>query len=709
MAKVNKYSNEKNFTKDYSSILNYPGKPSVSLGKSIPSPSEFFSGKVLDKKGCRRNKERRYKAFMTPVKYDVDKAHRLADKFVIDCKDRLPDDDEIKKAIKTVKYYELLPCLLKFVRDLRDWSPHKSKKATSPENLLYECLVKGPAFYDVYKERVRNAMEKAMGCKYPYGLEYKQGSPIKDLWDGPDSWFDMRFTIFWDLKSNDSDYMFSVKKEDIVIEEDDMQRFSLAISSILPKKFSIKEDIFKEYNTSSAKSFNPFSESDRTRPEWLEAFGEVYDDEEPCFNVVKGIQIPKCAGETRDGVTLHINTKRILTKVGSAISQLISSEKGIRKLHPSDMDNDEMDSRLEHLSSKYAHFFCKDFAKIGLTLPIPIISETLSSCYSITEYEPFLEAKNFFETLRFRKDGNERDIIRGFCLGLFNEGMTLVQLALHKMNLDDSGLELDGMFLNDDSVVGSETMDEIREYARHDEINCDALCIVRKDKKSFISTNFFVFCEEYYRDGDKIPKKCLRKYAYNSCYYMPTIRKAKEMYNSVCTQMGPDIEKLHDLMNVWGYEFFKTEAEAPFEFGGWFSSYRNGYNTALIQYYDNSDWYWAWRSINQRLKSKGTIGDKPTQPLGRVINACKSPMGPIDLDIDLELKMEDLFGSKKAISFFRMQTEKGNDNTSFYLDLEQEKKVEYFKKNRYKLPDLNVYEELMLKGYVPSLIYLNYA
>jgi hypothetical protein len=97
-------------------------------------------------------------------------------------------------------------------------------------------------------------------------------------------------------------------------------------------------------------------------PEWFNNYGKSRIDDGPAFAKVKGIQIPKCAGETRDGVCMHTYTKRLLTKVGKAISQLI--DQGIfKKRCPGRMDADELDSKLSFLSRKYDWFLCQDFEK----------------------------------------------------------------------------------------------------------------------------------------------------------------------------------------------------------------------------------------------------------------------------------------------------------------------------------------------------------
>jgi hypothetical protein len=380
--------------------------------------------------------------------------------------------------------------MLKLRDDLLDWSPFRCKNSHTPLQIVVACLNLGPDFFDYYKQEKREAMLRGMGAKSPVASGYLYGPPDRDWWDGPDSWFDMRFTIFWELKSDDSEYMFNLTAEDIDIDPDTLEEFRSAVSEVIPNEFSVKEDLLGQYNVSSAKSFLPDDASKKTVPEWLANHGRRFEDNQGPRHEVKGTQIPKCAGETRDGVTLHTSTKRMLTKCGHAIRQLLDAGP-YRRNHPSSMTSEELDKRLTRFSDRYAYFFCKDFAKIGLTLPIDVAVAVLEACYSSTRYEPFIDAISFFKDLWYYSNDSYRKVVRGYCLGLFNEGMTLVQLAMHHLTCANISRRSDGMFLNDDSVVGFADEIECREYAEYDEVLCDALCIPRKDTKSFISEGFF--------------------------------------------------------------------------------------------------------------------------------------------------------------------------------------------------------------------------
>jgi hypothetical protein len=638
------------------------------------------------------------KPHLKPVKWDMHKAQIISG-ILSNC-EGIPPPGIIDKAVKRAKYPEVLGILLKLRDDLSSWEGHRSKYSWSPQEIIRECLNKGPSFYDLYKSAKREAMYRGVGAIDPQTGAYLYGKPDRDWWDGPNSWFDMRFTLFWDLGSDDHEHMFSEGSDDTLVDPDQVEAFGYSLLSILPDTFSITEDILASYKVGSAKSFDPSCPNDKRMPEWLLNHGAFREDDGPPIAKVKGVLIPKCPGETRDGVTIPTTTKRILTRVGSAISQLMQAGK-FRKRHPTGMNYEEVDSKLQHFSDKYSWFLCLDFEKIGLTLPTYIISKVLDTCYDITEYEPFLEAKNLFEGLEYHNGSDYYKIMRGFCLGLFNEGMTLVQLALHHMSCIETDVDHDGMFLNDDAVVAFYTKKEALAYAEADSTSCLALGIPRKDAKSFLAKGFFVFCEEYYKDS-KLNKDVLRNCAYNACYYMPTIRLAKELFSSITMSLGLDEDALPPLVEFWGYEFYEDEYLHPFEFGGWYHIMEYGYNTACSNYIPSLDGYWAMRAIDLPLRHKGRVGKHPTQPLSRVINASKCE--PVDnLKWEPLTRLEDLFGDARAISFYRGQTDTGKDNSDWFSTLRQRKAIEYFAKNRRTIPDDSAITYLVNKGYMPPL------
>jgi hypothetical protein len=634
---------------------------------------------------------------MQPIEWDMHKSHIIAG-ILSEC-EGIPPLGMIDKAVARAKYPGLKLHLYKLRDDLTEWEPRKAKYAPGAKDIILRSLTLGPDFFSEYKKDRRDAMYHGVGAYDPITGE-RMYKPDPDYWSGPDSWFDMRFTIFWELESDDHKYMFSEGSEEAITDLEYMESFSFAVLSVIPNDISIEEDVLGTYYPGSAKSYDPSVPDKKRVPEWLECYGEDYLDDGPPIPKVKGVQIPKCAGETRDGVTIPPTTKRLLTKVGKAISQLI--RKGpYSKRHPTGMTYDQVKGKLSHLDQKYAWFLCLDFEKIGISLPIPIIIATLEACYEVTGYDPFQEAIELFRGMEYHNGSEYAKVLRGYCLGLFNEGMTLVQLALHYLVCEEISADRDGMFLNDDGVVAFTTQDEAMAYAEADSTTCLALGIPRKDEKSFLARGFFVFCEEYYNEG-LLPKKTVRDCAYNSCYYVSNIRVAKELFSSISLSMGLDEDKLAPLIEYWGYELYEDEYLSPYEFGGWYHFISQGVNVCLT-YYDRSfDMYWGYHAISQRLAHKGKVGKKPTQPLSRIINALK--IEPDDeIDHEAKIKLEDLFGDRRAIAFYRGQTDTGRDNHQFFHRIKARRVKEFFDKHRREIPPDDLSLLLTSKGYIPDL------
>jgi hypothetical protein len=673
----------------------YPGMPEVRRAFNSPHPGKYLGR--LDISVGPSGVKRTARPHQKPIIYDMHKSHIVMG-ILSEC-DGIPPIGLIDHAISRARYPELRGHLLKIRDDLSSWEPYRAEYAWTPREIIRECLAKGPSFYDEYKSAKREGMYRGMGARDPITGQYIYGPPNRLYWDGPNSWFDMRFSIFWDLGSDDHNYMFSEGSDNTLVDSDMIETFKVSVLSVLPDSMEIEDSISDLFKVSSAKSFDPTQPFSKRKPEWLELYGDSVIDEGPAIPKVKGVLIPKCASETRDGVTISPTTKRLLTRCGSAISRMIQVGP-YRKRHPTGMDYDQVDSKLSHLADKYRWFLCLDFEKIGLTLPTYIITSVLECCYDVSKYDPFLEAIDFFKGLEYHNGSEYLKLLRGYCLGLFNEGMTLVQLALHHMLCSDLGSDYDGMFLNDDAVVGFETKDDAMAYAEQDSVNCLALGIPRKESKSFLSYANFVFCEEYYRDGMLLDKTCLRMCAYNACFYMPTIRLAKELYSSIAMSMGLDLEVLASLIEHWGYEYYEDEYLKPYEFGGWYHVYGMGYNLCCNLYTNSFDEYWANKALNLTIKHRGKVGKRPTQPLSRVIRAERVPSDETLMWKPLT-KIEDLFGDARAISFYRGQTDTGKDNSDFFSYIQYKKRKDFFNKHRMEIPPTSLIEDLVADGYMP--------
>jgi hypothetical protein len=642
-----------------------------------------------------------------PITYDQDKAHRLWTLFHdIDWDGVVPSHDQVRTALKKVKWTDLEPSLFYTLDCLEifEQSGCKAPKAWGARQILRTSLVLGPDFFTLYKDARKDGYKKGINAFDPESLDsfLMNGEKTSDFWSGPDSWFDMRFSIFWELKSEDLAYSFYEGvgyTDDAVLSE-----LVRTVSDMFEGQKVEELPLVGLYESSSSKALNT-SDLDKTVPEWLLTYKNPEYDQASADFFVKEVQIPKCPGETRDGAVVSPSTKKALKQVNMAIMLLLKDNKHAKTRTPMCMNSEEFDHQLDQMSRFY-YWYCRDYEKIGLSLPFTVICAVLQGLYNATGYEPFWEGQKFFSNPKvYTLEKEILSTVRGFFLGMFNEGMTIVQLALDVMVRDkmDSYSRPRALVLNDDSVFGFRHLNVLKEYVEEDRTLSLALNIPWKEAKSFASSEGFVFCEEYYLFDEKEEKTLLPKYAIQRAYYMPTIRRAKQLVNAIARCWDLDTSTIRNVMAFWGWEFYEEETSKPYELGGWLPFISDGFNLALRM----SEWTTqessALYAVDSYVKPKGTVGITPTTTLGRIINAYN-----VDklqrLNTAEEFDLSDLFGDKTSLGNKRMMSITGKDRSQYYFLQEQRdvlKKYRWAVRNR-NLIDIDTEEHYVKKGYLPS-------
>jgi hypothetical protein len=267
-------------------------------------------------------------------------------------------------------------------------------------------------------------------------------------------------------------------------------------------------------------------------------------------------------------------------------------------------------------------------------------------------------ARFFKDQQLFFKDDNGKlvDLRRpdtGSPLGMFVEGYTIFQYALHEINLSHISAPAKSFMFsatNDDMVVGSRNREHLVEYNDADIRNNSALGMSYKDTKSGISRDRFVYCEEYWIDDHIDPKSALFAVTLigaKSCF---SAFHAKEYAHAVMLSAGevtPEMmAALREVQSSVGSEFHDDEFDWPYLFGGWLPQKKNGLDYSIEWF--NGDLravsgYWANRV---KLPRKGRLDDVPHLSIGRklglkLITEPEDPENWIDL--------VPFFGTKKTL------------------------------------------------------------
>jgi hypothetical protein len=270
----------------------------------------------------------------------------------------------------------------------------------------------------------------------------------------------------------------------------------------------------------------------------------------------------------------------------------------------------------------------RDYTKSGMTIPHKVIGAIAKGFFRRCPEKGKQLTRFFSEQQLFVKgpDGKlslERPL-SGSPLGLFVEGYTILQYAIHKMNLEDLGWDPDYCSFsatNDDMVVGTDSREDADAYVAVDMINNSCLAMAYKDSKSGISKNKFVFCEEYWTGFDIDPKESLFVGNLIGARYGCTVFHVKEYCYAIMLSSGritPNLElALRDTQSAVGYEFHEEEYGWPFLFGGWLPCVKDGLDHS-IEWFDGDlkacAGYWASRA---KLPKQGNLDSRPHLTCGR--------------------------------------------------------------------------------------------
>jgi hypothetical protein len=224
-------------------------------------------------------------------------------------------------------------------------------------------------------------------------------------------------------------------------------------------------------------------------------------------------------------------------------------------------------------------FYCRDFKKCGLTFNVKlfrIIKEVLKELYP--KHSEVFDVLKIYDNIIIDTEEKVPGLgrlfrpKRGYILGMASQLVTLCQVVIHQMNLNESQVdEVEAIFYHDDTAVSGYN-DALQQYIIADKQHLNGLGLIYKDETTDILHRAYVFLEEYFSHCDSyVPDKRerLRWSIYRLLSYA-NITAAKEIINSLPEEdfilIGEDVAFLQ---RTYKYEFFKEEIDVPYIFGGW--------------------------------------------------------------------------------------------------------------------------------------------
>jgi len=295
----------------------------------------------------------------------------------------------------------------------------------------------------------------------------------------------------------------------------------------------------------------------------------------------------------------------------------------------------------------------RDYTKSGMTIPHPVVEAVIRGFYARDRAKADKVVKLFLNSVVYLKNGDQVETYHpdtGFPLGMFVEGYTLLQYAINDYIISQMGKKLMFDAVNDDMIVGSRDKELIESWANHDLVIQTDLGMSVKGSKTAITTDRFIYCEEYW-DGDGIsPKDCLFALAILGAKYAVNVVHAKELVEALIMSSGYFSGSIRqaviEVQNSYHYEFSPEEVKWPHRFGGWWPAYRDGLDSAIE--WRNGDCiadaaYWA---CQERVRLKKELKASATLAFGRKRNLVLLEHPTKEQDI---IALQPLFGSKRCL------------------------------------------------------------
>jgi len=497
---------------------------------------------------------------------------------------------------------------------------HVSGEFPDPIFMVGSSLLKGPSFTNQYADEWKIARLKWLNTKFVLEPDVIPSFTMSS-YDG--AFFPYDFIFFKD-EVNDYEAMFgSTEESPEALELVEQICAEISEKLISDEEILMDPPIEEIYRPIATGGFD----GEKSTPEWELEFDRPGDDYEDEILICLRSQAPKRPSEFRDIGIMKPSSLRFHRRIMWLLKKCVQRIPGCRY----GRDQEYTDKIVSRIGSRSDHFYMRDYTKSGMTIPHSVQNAVFRGFYR-RRPELAERCQNFFtkQQLFIKNDGGTLDVLHpetGSPLGLFVEGYTILQYAIHEINKAElSGLDLNCLFsaTNDDMVVGFNTSFEAWAYQQADERINSELGMSYKDSKSGVSSNRFVFCETYWVDDKIADKSMLFATSIIGARYALNTFHAKEYCYAIMTSSSgvtPVMRKaLREVQADAGHEFHEDEYNWPFLFGGWLPCIKKGLDHS-IEWYDGdiraSAGYWASRA---RLSHKGSLGSEPHLTLGRKID-----------------------------------------------------------------------------------------
>jgi hypothetical protein len=467
---------------------------------------------------------------------------------------------------------------------LKAWEKTPGKKGYEKEEIMRDTLLLGPSY------------AKKLSDEWDYGIRRKMVFPI--FGRSYENWRPMinynylppvQYLIRWSEETDDIKYMQLPLDP---FNKDYMREFEETLYHLLPDDITLPNDmeILSITKTSTSYSF----EDGKSIPMFKARQSPEGKSFTQTFKAVRSI-VPVGPANTRDAVVTSIDTFNSMKWCDLVILEVLN-EFDTSLINSSSSTFRKRLKKMTKMPQNKKIFYHRDIRKAGLTFPrelFNLVQDTLARKYPDKDFSRF----NIYRNYSIYKDNKPFETVRGYCLGMANNLITLCQCIVFEMINERVGqqLKLKGLFGNDDSIirmnVDNWTTIESDCYMLEtwDRDICQGLNIMLHNEKTFWSLSPVIY--EEYGDPDLTKKDSRLACALSGAYLAPNIKYAKCMVNALSPLFtGAEWEHniLNEIISYWGYEYYPSECYYDYQLGGW-SSHRSYHCSTVMREVENMD------------------------------------------------------------------------------------------------------------------------
>lgn len=517
---------------------------------------------------------------------------------------------------------------------------YKVKSCYSPLEMVRLSYVHGPVFATKWKQAWEQSRLQWLQVQTWQDPEDNAFRKAIDFSNGPEGVWNHRYFIFWDEECDD--YKYSLDKP--LLSEEGALHSLTAWAMKLSDKYLREEDFGDEVDhlleSLPVSSNSCLGSRAEKMQEWKTEFYDLYSaKEEPNLCGLQA-KAPKRPGETRDITIPSPGVLRACKRLNRPLKE------SLKRLHTCPFGKDREACILEmDKHEEFTYHYMRDFRKIGLTIPKAVLKAFLEGFFH--KYPEFRDQiVEFFCNTKLLVSVGSHDewlqTLSGFHMGFFNEGLTWIQYTAHAIVLESMQKSQKAFIrftaFNDDSLVSCNDYHRLSVYATKDQDLWNELAVPLSYNKCGLAKNAFIYLEEIYKDGKRYSKEFLYAMGIIGAKNCLNIVHAKDYVNAITQSMSEWGHKpqlaVEEVVRFWGTEFYETEYQNPYLFGGWFTPREDGLDASLRYYGGSRDEDKAYKAVTTaRAKQKTVSKGKGWTFLAKTLEL--SMFGEIPPNLDL--------------------------------------------------------------------------